>query len=239
MVINHIRYDSFGNVLQQTNAAASDRFLFTGREYDSEISLYYYRARYYDPQLGRFISQDPIAFKGRDVNLYRYVLNGPINSTDPSGLLTAAGYAKQVAAVTFAGVFFGSIAIDVTRVVITQGRLPDPGEYLIVQASSYAISTIGQFGESFLLGLGVLLGLKAKDEEILIGKTATGTAVAMVLEDFDDCTTSSIANCTKNVCRHKGVPGPCIVLRIFSEWPEICICGPSANPDKYGIPPEK
>ena len=46
----------------------------------------YYRARYYDPKLGRFLSEDPIGFAGGDVNLFAYVRNNPARFTDPSGL---------------------------------------------------------------------------------------------------------------------------------------------------------
>ena len=56
-------------------------FLFTGREWDSELGLSYYRARYYRPSLGRFISRDPV-FADR----YRYVGNNPLNAVDPWGL---------------------------------------------------------------------------------------------------------------------------------------------------------
>jgi RHS repeat-associated protein len=59
---------------------------YTGREWDKELGLYYYRARYYDPKGGRFISKDPIGFEGGDVNLYRYVKNQPVDWIDPSGL---------------------------------------------------------------------------------------------------------------------------------------------------------
>ena len=59
--------------------------MFTGREYDSETGLYFYRARYYDPKIGRFISEDPIGFQGGDLNLYAYVRNNPVNRTDPYG----------------------------------------------------------------------------------------------------------------------------------------------------------
>jgi RHS repeat-associated protein len=67
--------------------------LSTGREWDKETGLYYYRARYYDPMEGRFISKDPISFKGKDkdANLYEYTENNPVNFTDPSGLFTVVG----------------------------------------------------------------------------------------------------------------------------------------------------
>ena len=59
--------------------------LFTWREYDSEIGLYYYRARYYSSELGRFISRDPIG-QIDDINLYSYVGNNSVMFVDPSGL---------------------------------------------------------------------------------------------------------------------------------------------------------
>lgn len=65
-------YDSFGNA---SNAAFPTRYQFTGREFDSFTGLHYYRARYYDANLGRFISEDPIGFAGGDVNLFGYVKN--------------------------------------------------------------------------------------------------------------------------------------------------------------------
>jgi RHS repeat-associated protein len=58
--------------------------LYTGREYDNTTGLYYYRARYYSPILGRFISRDPIGY-GDGVNAYRYVRNSPIGYNDPEG----------------------------------------------------------------------------------------------------------------------------------------------------------
>jgi len=59
--------------------------LFTGREYDREIGLYYYRARYYSADLGRFISRDPIGMAD-DINLYSYVGNNPVKFVDAMGL---------------------------------------------------------------------------------------------------------------------------------------------------------
>ena len=97
-LINHIEYDSFGNILLETNAAAGDRFKFAGREYQSELGLYYNRARFYDPAAGRFISQDPIGFRGGDQNLYGYVSNRPTVFVDPSGNVAISDY---VAALEF------------------------------------------------------------------------------------------------------------------------------------------
>lgn len=99
-LINQISYNSFGEILSQTNSAEGDRFTFAGREYDAETGLYYNRARYYDSTLGRFISEDPLGFGGQDTNLYRYVANNPINATDPSGLLAIVEYAGLLTKVT-------------------------------------------------------------------------------------------------------------------------------------------
>ncbi len=61
-------------------------FRYTGREFDSETGLYYYRARYYEQEIGRFASEDILQYGGEDANFYRYALNSPANRTDPSGL---------------------------------------------------------------------------------------------------------------------------------------------------------
>jgi RHS repeat-associated protein len=90
VVVNHIIYDSFGNVVSQTNATVDSRYLFTGRERDEETDLQYYRARYYVSAFGRFISEDPLRFGGADLNLGRYVENVPNADRDPSGTLSGA-----------------------------------------------------------------------------------------------------------------------------------------------------
>jgi RHS repeat-associated protein len=94
VVVNHNKYDSFGNITNQTSPGNNIRFAFTGREWDALIGLYFYRGRYYDPVVGRFISEDPISFAGGDVNLYRYVENSPVNFTDPFGYFTGSFPAK-------------------------------------------------------------------------------------------------------------------------------------------------
>ena len=76
---------AFGNVLEQTSLLIDSRYLFTGRELDDETGLYYYRSRYYDPAIGRFVSVDPIGFKSLETNLFGYVSNAPTYLRDPFG----------------------------------------------------------------------------------------------------------------------------------------------------------
>ena len=89
-VVNSYDYDAYGNFEVVTEGVANP-YAYTGREYDGEPGLHYYRARYYDPATGRFIGEDPIGFAALDANLYRYVANGPTNRADPSGLFNLAG----------------------------------------------------------------------------------------------------------------------------------------------------
>jgi RHS repeat-associated protein len=97
-------YDSAGTPLPNGSTIGT-RFLFTGREWLSDLKLYDYRNRLYQPELGRFMQPDPIHFGGEtakdtaqalgspknvtpsiDYNLYRYCHNDPINRADPLGL---------------------------------------------------------------------------------------------------------------------------------------------------------
>jgi len=83
------KYDAFGNILSQTGSLINP-FTYTGREFDSESGLLYYRARYMDPRIGRFLQEDPnpgIIIKPQTLNRYPYTANNPINFTDPTGLI--------------------------------------------------------------------------------------------------------------------------------------------------------
>jgi RHS repeat-associated protein len=82
---DHVIYDGFGNVVNESNPSFGDRYKYTGREFDSATGLQYNRAPYYDPTTGRWISQDPLGFDPGDPNLDRDVGSDATNATDPFG----------------------------------------------------------------------------------------------------------------------------------------------------------
>jgi RHS repeat-associated protein len=78
-------YDTFGNLVSSTGSFVNP-YLYTGRDLDSDTGLRYYRNRYYDSSVGRFLSEDALRYFGGGSNFYTYVANGPTNFRDPSGL---------------------------------------------------------------------------------------------------------------------------------------------------------
>ncbi len=81
-------YEPFG-MTTQTGAASTSSYKYTGRE-DDGSGLMYYRARYYQPRLQRFIAEDPIGFQGRNINLYEYANGNPVLFRDPIGKIGGA-----------------------------------------------------------------------------------------------------------------------------------------------------
>jgi RHS repeat-associated protein len=85
-------YDAYGNVTVRdaagdpSSASLLTNYLYTGREWQSEIALYNYRNRFYHPEIGRFLQPDPIGFAGGDLSLFEYVSSSVLSQTDPFGL---------------------------------------------------------------------------------------------------------------------------------------------------------
>ena len=115
-MLDHVVYDSFGNITTESNASNGDRFKFAGMEYDSEVEQYFDHARWYGSSVGRFSSLDPAGFSAGNPDLYDYVDSSGLNGTDSSGLIeddpsslvptpaqTAGGVGQSVAETVAAG----------------------------------------------------------------------------------------------------------------------------------------
>ena len=85
-VIKKITYDSYGNILNETNQAFNVPFGFAGGLYDSDTKLTRFGYRDYDAYSGKWTAKDPIDFGGGDSNLYGYVLGDPVDFVDSLGL---------------------------------------------------------------------------------------------------------------------------------------------------------
>jgi RHS repeat-associated protein len=89
-VVQEMRYNAFGEVLQDSNPGFQP-FGFAGGLYDPDTKLVRFGARDYDASVGRWIAKDPIRFAGGQANLYVYVDNDPVNSIDPEGTAAHIG----------------------------------------------------------------------------------------------------------------------------------------------------
>jgi len=96
-------FNASGTDITSSGTAIANDLLYTGRNYDYETGNYFYRARYYNPELGRFISRDPLsgAEFSQGTNLYAYCRNNFLNASDPTGMWEVTitvgwGYAGQV-----------------------------------------------------------------------------------------------------------------------------------------------
>jgi len=92
-VDNTYVYDSYGNTMQSSGSLPNHSG-YTAREFDTETGLLYNRLRYYDPNLGRFVNEDPSGLGG-SMNFYAYVNNSPISNVDPLGLAICTYFASS------------------------------------------------------------------------------------------------------------------------------------------------
>ncbi len=102
VIVERYSYTVFGepmiedvNGVQISQSQVGNPYLFTGRRYDPEAGLYYYRARYYAYDIGRFLQTDSIGYSD-GINWYAYVGNNPINYKDPSGHSIVSNYVYYV-----------------------------------------------------------------------------------------------------------------------------------------------
>jgi RHS repeat-associated protein len=111
--------DADGSV--RRDSAFGNRFLFTGAQWSEEAGVYDLRNRVYSPGLGRFLQPDPLQFGGGDENLYRYVRNNPLNSSDPLGLYAIVRDSCGDVSVTLPMTFVGPGATPAVVEKFSQG----------------------------------------------------------------------------------------------------------------------
>ena len=85
-LLKEVTYDTFGNIIFDSNTSLKIPFGFAGGLYDSDTKLVRFGFRDYDPFTGRWTAKDPILFNGGDTNLYGYVLGDPVSGIDTEGL---------------------------------------------------------------------------------------------------------------------------------------------------------
>ena len=148
-------YSPYGETT--ATGTGSTPFDYTGRENDGASGLYYYRARYYSPALGRFISEDPIGLRGGGLNFYAYASGNPISRTDPLGLWSfkLEGYAGLGGAIIFGqdpttGNWFygGRLGIGIGGGFSVDPLGKRPGAETGGCGASTTVGSFGDFGES-------------------------------------------------------------------------------------------
>jgi RHS repeat-associated protein len=178
-------FDSFGN---QTSSSGSltNSFRYTAREFDNETGLYFYRARYFDPTIGRFLGEDSVhnyLYK----SFYSYVFNSPTNATDPTGKRTRVCCRPVGNVVGKLGKYHCSIAID-GNPGINGGGL---GTFSLFPAN---YSTLNDTG----------IGVPHSNDPTDLGPVKNGTAVC---KDVPDCTPCKEQKILENQ-GYGGDPGP-------------------------------
>jgi RHS repeat-associated protein len=151
-------YDAFGNKINSTGTTPNS-YLYRGEQYDSDLGLYYLRARYYNPLTGRFMSRDPE--DGNRLNpttLHKYLYAGgdPVNRLDPTGraelfqsALITGGSALTTteASIAFVGGTAAEIAEVMSQIAVTTAEITQ----LLAEASAAAAEGLADAAGDFLL----------------------------------------------------------------------------------------
>lgn len=166
-VVNRYTYESYGRMVQDTTGVHNP-FTYAGREHDAESGLYYYRARYYDARMGRFLSEDPIGLLGRDLNLYRYVLNNPQNLVDPSGRILPL---ILVGAAIGAAVFGGAEVYIQTQVEYKSIGDVDAGGVATAAAAGAAVGAFAGATAAAATAGGSFSAIFSRTTSARVGKT--------------------------------------------------------------------
>lgn len=171
-IVKRVDYDSFGNIIADTNPSFSVPFGFAGGLHDRDTGLVRFGYRDYSPELGRFTAKDPLDFAGGDTNLYAYAMSDPINFVDPYGLYSwddllqdASNYSAGFGDTLTSG--FGLSDTSLTQMIREYNGTNDvvntcSGAYGLGKSSGYAWGAAtgagleGQTGVLFGRGYGLL-----------------------------------------------------------------------------------
>ena len=123
-VVKRISYDSFGNILEDTNPSLTIPFGFVGGLHDRDTGLVRFGYRDYDPEVGHWTAKDPIGFAGGDTDLYGYCMNDPVNFADWPGLARWANVTRGAFAIVGGGVGIGLGALASASGVGAIGGVP-------------------------------------------------------------------------------------------------------------------
>ena len=167
-IIQRMDYDTWGNIVSDTNPGFQP-FGFAGGVYDQHTQLTRFGARDYDAWTGKWTIKDPIRFYGGDTNLFGYVLNDPVNFTDPSGLLLGGiiqgalrpitGQTANEAAV--AGQVLDSVAASAVTAVGPDTTAPTPvniGLNTIQTIGGVQTASLASFMSAGMYGAGATVG---------------------------------------------------------------------------------
>jgi RHS repeat-associated protein len=206
---NRYVYSAFGELVNATSSGGpplANAYTYTGRELDAS-GLYYYRARYYLPSAGRFLTPDPLGLAG-GTNAYAYVESNPVNYTDPFGLLsiakTSLGPAAPTVGISLAGSdLFGGLLGGASGGYGFSGATESQGRFGVLDAvqTGLDVASIGLDATGIgaavswapdLLNAGISLGrgdftgagLSAAAAVPLIGATANTARIARTADTF-------------------------------------------------------
>jgi len=179
-IVKRIDYDSFGNIITDTNPTFTIPFGFAGGLHDRDTGLIRFGARDYDPDTGRWTAKDPIGFAGGDTNLYGYCLANPINSVDLSGFMS------------------GSDALDYTEQILGLAGLI-PGVGAIPDAADALLNVARGDWDDALVSVGAMIPLVGGPVRLVDeGRSACkALALAKKLGNAGE----EAAGITKNTCR--------------------------------------
>jgi len=179
-VLKRIKYDSFGNIIEDTNPLFEIPFSFAGGLHDRDTGLVRFGYRDYDPDTGRWTAKDPIGFAGGDTDLYGYCLNDPVNLVDPTGEFAsivggafggalAGGIAGAVSSAIGAAVTGGSVSSIVQSAVV--GGLTGAAVGAVVGglAGAGIVGPLGLAAADFAGGLNVGIGAEGGAMAVFMG----------------------------------------------------------------------